>query len=489
METEFEIKLNLDGPEQADALAHMLDLGPPETQRLSAVYFDTPDLRLAERGCSLRIRRNGRRRIQTIKLAGGASVGAFARREWEQVVRSNAPVLGSDSPVRAILGDDVARLEPRFQVETLRRCWTIAYEGASIELAADRATARAGDAAVSFTEVELELKRGDQAALFALAGRVGKLVPVRLGMLSKVERARRLAKPHAGPDKERLVRLLPDMTAEDAFRAIGHVCLRHYRLNEQRLIAGDDASALHQARVALRRFRSALTAFRPIIKGDTARRLNSDLRWLARQLASARNIDVAMPRVSDPRVLRTLKKARSVAYDDARRAMNSALTRELMLDLAEWFSVGDWTQSRKKARHAPAGEFGATAIDRLHRRLLKQSAAIAGPDDTDDTGGRERHELRKTAKKLRYTVEFFALLFDDGKRRKARIRYLAALEELQDHLGALNDAATMETLFEGLGLDPALADLQVTETGMRAFHLLQAEQVMNLLKEAKRFWK
>ena len=486
METEFEIKLDLDGPEQADALAHMLDLGSSETHRLSAVYFDTPDLRLAEQGCSLRIRRNGRRRIQTIKFAGGASVGAFARWEWEQDVRSNAPVLEADSPVRAILGDHVARLEPRFQVETVRRCWMIEHEGAVIELAADRATARAGDAAAPFTEVELELKRGDQAALFSFARRIGKLVPVRLGMLSKVERARRLAKPDDGSDKERLVRLLPDMTAQDAFRAIGHVCLRHYRLNEQRLIADDDAAALHQARVALRRFRSALSVFRPIVKGDTARRVNADLRWLARQLGRARNIDVTMERVGDPDALRVLKKARRVAYDDARQAMNSALARELMLDIAQWFSVGDWTRHRQKSRRAPARIFGASAIDFLHRRLLKQCAVVAGPGDAGD---QERHELRKTAKKLRYTVEFFALLFDEGKQRKARLRYLAALEELQDHLGSLNDVATMAALLNSLGLDPGRVGVEFAETGMREFHLLQAGQAINVLKEAKRFWK
>jgi CHAD domain-containing protein len=50
---------------------------------------------------------------------------------------------------------------------------------------------------------------------------------------------------------------------------------------------------------------------------------------------------------------------------------------------------------------------------------------------------KQRHRLRMKAKDLRYVTEFFASLFPaHGKRRTAT---LAALQKLQDTLGALND--------------------------------------------------
>jgi triphosphatase len=75
-------------------------------------------------------------------------------------------------------------------------------------------------------------------------------------------------------------------------------------------------------------------------------------------------------------------------------------------------------------------------LERLDKRLRKRGAGVpkAPPD--------ARHEVRIAAKKLRYATEFFAALFP--KKRVAP--YLAALEELQDILGALNDAVVADRL-------------------------------------------
>lgn len=488
MNIEYEIKLILNDQGAADALVRALDIGQPlvEDVRLQAVYFDTPAQDLARSGCSLRIRKEGRKRIQTVKMTGGTGAGGFARREWERTVRGAKPVLDENNPVKALLGARVDELQPRFEIVTLRSLWMIESHGTAVEMSLDRAEARAGDATEKFSEIELELKQGDEAELFALARRIGRLAPVRLGMISKAERAQRLLKKPGSSDKAGVVPLDPDMTTVDALRTIVHACLRHYRLNETRLSGGDDnAPALHQARVALRRMRSALVAFRPIVKGKEARRLNAELRWLAGQMGRARNIDVLIPRMRDRRAQLALKAARGPAYADARRAMDSALARELMLDLAEWAATGEWSRRKKthKYREEPARDYAARAIARQHDVLRADADAITGPDDE------RRHEARKTAKKLRYTVEFFALLFDKGKERKARIRYLAALEELQDHLGAINDLAVIPAMLAELGLDPGQAGMAEVDQGVRDFHILQAGHAMTLVREAKPFWE
>lgn len=480
MAIEFELKLEMDEPEAVDALIRALDLGAPRTVRMRATYFDTPDRRLAKLGYSVRIRQEGHRRVQTIKCTGGEGASIFARQEWEQAAHGPAPLIEPDHPLCDALGKDAAGLAPSFEILTERSAWDIRAKDAEIELVLDRSEALAGGASTRFTEIELELKRGDPSAVFALARRIGRLTPVRIGVLAKAERAHRLIKPPGSCDKAQPVHLRPDMTAEEAFRTIAHSCLRHYRLNEARLLEGDSREALHQARVALRRLRSAMSAFKPIVKGAEAPRLNADLRWLTGQLGGARNIDVLIPHVHDKAALTKLKAARRRAYVDARCAAGSALTRELILDIAEWLEVGHWTRRKKHRplRKESARAFGARAIARLHGSLMKAAPAIGGEDDN------ARHAARKAAKKLRYTVESLALLFDRGGERKARIRYLATLEDLQDHLGALNDLAVMPDILaqEGVQTDYVATD-------GRESHIALAAHAMTLTQEAKRFWE
>ncbi|REA89690.1 CHAD domain-containing protein, partial [Staphylococcus pseudintermedius] len=82
------------------------------------------------------------------------------------------------------------------------------------------------------------------------------------------------------------VPLAPEMPASEAFRQIVQACLVHFRLNEDLLFPARMPEPLHQARVALRRMRSAFTIFRPVI--GSARELPAGLRQLAMALGAAR---------------------------------------------------------------------------------------------------------------------------------------------------------------------------------------------------------
>ena len=69
---EVELKLEVAPSALEKVLAHPLLREQPDgatTQTLQSTYFDTPDHRLQQAGISLRVRRIGDRRIQTIKAA------------------------------------------------------------------------------------------------------------------------------------------------------------------------------------------------------------------------------------------------------------------------------------------------------------------------------------------------------------------------------------------------------------------------------------
>jgi len=75
-------------------------------------------------------------------------------------------------------------------------------------------------------------------------------------------------------------------------------------------------------------------------------------------------------------------------------------------------------------------ELASQRIWRVYKRILKEGNAIA-----PDTPAVALHELRKTAKKLRYLMEFFQSLFPSGRTRQL----ISVLKNLQDNLGEFQD--------------------------------------------------
>src|SRR5262249_61867288 len=74
----------------------------PKPTTLVSVYFDTDKLKLRHKGLSLRVRRIGRRHIQTIKQESGESAAVFTRDEWEHQIGGRKPDL--DLEPEAALG-------------------------------------------------------------------------------------------------------------------------------------------------------------------------------------------------------------------------------------------------------------------------------------------------------------------------------------------------------------------------------------------------
>src|SRR4030095_15836106 len=89
-------------------------------------------------------------------------------------------------------------------------------------------------------------------------------------------------------------------------------------------------------------------------------------------------------------------------------------------------------------------QFGAAALARAHRKLMAQT------DGADWADAAARHAVRIRVKRLRYSCEFFAPAFP----AKRVSPYIAALKNLQDILGALNDISVGRRLIR-FGADAA----------------------------------
>ena len=198
---EVELKLCLPAGRQAELEQHpefhARMATAPEQRHEVTTYFDTPDLTLASRGISVRVRRSGNRRIQTVKLQGTGFAAAANRAEWEWPIKQDAPDLGrvAATPVGAIAGELVGtgRLQPVFTTDIRRTVRNLRIDGtASAEAALDVGTITAGSATEAASELELELREGKLAPLYRLALDLHATVPMTIAPESKAERGYRL---------------------------------------------------------------------------------------------------------------------------------------------------------------------------------------------------------------------------------------------------------------------------------------------------------
>jgi triphosphatase len=452
MSHEVELKFDL-AAEDVAALRACPSLAgePARAGRVDTCYFDSKDGAVRRAGYSLRVRRAGGRHVQTVKHKPASAAGLFVRREWEREVAG--PGLDKEALAKTPLGRllDAAGAGPlvrQVRSQFRRTSWLVTHKGSRVEIVLDEGIVAGGGGEAPLCELELELKSGKPRALFALAQEIGAAVPLRLGVLSKAERGYALAdKSLSEPARAEPVALAAPLSEGEGFRAVAHACLRHYRLNEIVLLARRDADALHQARIALRRLRSALSLFRSTVRGKDYQEVREGLSWLSGQLGDARNVDVLIAGAGfgpdDPAHGR-LAKARAKAYDRVEAALGSERVRALMLRLALWIEAGAWRFRERAGR-----ELSGLATHQLERqwRQVRRHGARLGKVGADD-----RHRLRLDVKKLRYAAEFLAGLSGKKKAERARRdRFIAALKELQERLGDLNDAEAAEAMTAKLG--------------------------------------
>jgi triphosphatase len=479
-----EIELKLELSQTAAKALEKADLLPGSTKGIeqTSTYFDTPDHALAAAGLSLRIRQAQGKPIQTVKQDTGNGAGLFARPEEERFLDGKRPDLDG-TPVASLLGTKTSRIAPVFTVTATRRTWMLDEGEARIEVVIDRGAVTAAGRSAPVSECELELKGGSSEALFTLAKRMNGVAAVKLGVLTKSERGYRLLAAAPVSYKAEAVVFEDGLTAAQAFQAIARSCIRQFRLNEDLVLVTRAPEPLHQARVALRRLRSAFSIYKPLL-GEEGADLREELRWLAGELGHARDLDVLLDRAAGGPHFEQIQKGREAAYDRVADVLNSERTRTLMLDLAAWLHGGDWLAEPEleAARTMPARDFASSALSRYRRKVKRAGRGLTAMEDE------ARHEVRKDAKKLRYASEFFTPLFQSDDTRKRRKRFGAALEDLQEQLGALNDLSAAPEVLERLGLGAGPEHEALIPAGDKEPLLQAAERAYQKLAGAKRFW-
>jgi inorganic triphosphatase YgiF len=422
------------------------------------------------------VRESKGRRVQTLKRGEG-----LAREEHEAPIDGLAPDPKLGPLPRLVPAG--APLKPAFNVRVQRRQRRLTFQGAEIELALDQGEVVGGRRRTPICEVELELKAGEPAALFALARQLAAAAPLHIAFDSKAARGQALVAGETGEAQHsREVRLDADETVATAFQRIARAALGQIAGNAAQLRVRPSSEVVHQLRVGVRRLRSAISTFGDVLADSQSPRLKEELRWLSKAYDRTRNLDVYAEALDDADHdlsaggLAALHKAVQTARSRARREVTetagSARFRALMLDVTAWTETGEWRGA--DAAQQPIGPFAKAALDRRRKTVLKKGRQIDAADDE------QLHELRIAAKKLRYAGDAFASLY-----AKKRVRaFTGLLKDLQTELGELNDIATAGPLVESLPLAPDAALVAGEQLGER-----RAERKKRMRRAAKAFDK
>lgn len=495
MPSEIELKLTID-PAHVERLRRHPVLesmvqGKPRRHKLRSIYFDTPEQDLLRAGFALRLRRMSGRWVQTVKGDGRVEGGLHSRNEWEWPVQGGKPEPApSTAPDLAQLLTPKlrAQLRPLFVTDFWRTAWQLrTKQGAEIELVLDQGEVRAGDRCQPISEVELELKTGEVASLFEVALSIQKQVPFWIEDLSKAQRGYLLCSGETPPPRmAQPVRLAPEMPVAQAFQRIAGECLAQLQGNMAKL--GQDPEYLHQARIAVRRLRSALSLF-GIALSEAPADVVKELRWLMGYLGPARDWDIfvtqTLPQITaqlpDNRALTRLQADAAALRDAHRQAALEAILSQRYTTLILTLGLQLARQAEPPGESVTLGEFATRTLTRQHKHVRRKSRRHAALNTA------ERHALRIAAKKLRYAAEFFAGIYPH---KRARL-YLAALAALQNVLGALNDAAVTQRLLAELPAPRGQATGIVS--GWTAYSsqvsLQQFHQAWRNFTRQKLFWK
>jgi len=238
---------------------------------------------------------------------------------------------------------------------------------------------------------------------------------------------------------------------------------------------------VHQMRVAARRLRSLLATGRPLFDDGAAEPLRDELRWLSGLLGAARDPGVVHGRLAallalEPDALRfgpasarideELDALTAAGFQAALEALGSERYDLLLAALEQFLAEAPLSS---KAAGAPGTRIGKL-VARDERRLRRAVAAVAPRSEGADARDAGLHEVRKAAKRLRYSAELAASLPEEpggGRRAGKKSGKKAAKNRRRRARRSAKSARKIQQLL-GLHQDSVVARSRLSELGGRA---------------------
>jgi triphosphatase len=194
MKLEIELKYILEPGDIEKILGHPLLICHESVEHhLISHYYDTAERWLYRQGYALRVRKQEGQYIQTLKALGVSAEALHERLEWERPIHSlpidpqEIPVPALQVPVKDFLL--MGQLLCLFTTDFMRRSWFLNVNGAEVEVAIDQGQIIKGDKIERISELEIELLKGEKAALINFADEIATRFQLMPQKQNKAERA------------------------------------------------------------------------------------------------------------------------------------------------------------------------------------------------------------------------------------------------------------------------------------------------------------
>jgi CHAD domain-containing protein len=503
---EVEMKFEVTTPGGADRYLVAPELGPftadgpVDSIRVEDRYVDSADWALARAGFAARLRKTSRGTEISLK-AQNASGGRLQRREEIEgptdagLLAKHWPASQARTVIMELCGDEP--LVELLTIRQLRRVRPLRAETTRAELSVDEVEVVGnGDVLDRFEELEVELKRGDEAPLALLVkvfDRDSGLRAVSRSKLARAVKAIRAAMPSMPPELQqrwlaappellagkvkgpnaagealrageaqkvdaeapvtpdapaRPASRTPGIVAEDSMPEAARKVLQLHFAKMQRREAGtrdgSDVEDLHDMRVATRRMRAAWRVFDGAFKAGKTKKIRRHLEVIADRLGAVRDLDVLIEGLEAYRLAMNAEQRSGLEPLLSLWRHQRATARTQLI--AELDSQGYASFTKEMDAFLDAGSHSAAAVatptaphrvrDRAASEIWAAYEVVRAYELVLPWADVETlHELRIATKWLRYALEFFGeTLGPDSDQLLERV------VALQEHLGCLHDA-------------------------------------------------
>ncbi len=459
--TEFELKFEIPSHALPKVVAAMRS-GKVSRQRLRACYFDTEEGALGTQGLVVRVRKEGRRWVQTAK---GPTSGPLERLEHNVTIsgpssKGTLPAVDlarhTGTPMgRAILralnlktSESFPNLIALYETDVQRVKQSVTVDGSVVEIALDRGHIVAGSRSLAVCELEVELKQGKPEHAVGLARHWCAQHGLWVSAITKSMKGQnlRLGQPCGSAVAASAPQFERDDTGSQIAVAVLRSCLNQILPNASEVAGGNgEDEHIHQLRVGIRRLRTALRELHRLGTGFNAgwdAPLTAAFRALGRHRDASHLARVLQPHMEAAGGPVVDTHAADTDIPDPAVVVRSPALQDVLLCLVG-LAHGAALSAAPNQRNVTAKQ----ARNVLHARLKKLHAAVLKDAKKflllDEA---LQHRVRKRLKRLRYLAEFSAPLYSTRNTRA----FIAALKPSQDALGLYNDESVALRTYRSL---------------------------------------
>ena len=221
---------------------------------------------------------------------------------------------------------------------------------------------------------------------------------------------------------------------DQAERRLGRLALQINRTAESR-----DAEAVHDLRVALRRFSQVLRIFKPCFRGKEARKIRRELKQMMGLAGEVRNCDIAL------KLMAKAHRRDTTGLPPKIKNLRREGERSLIAFLRHWIdrkSSLKWRGVLASTTTTNDEAFAKATIAKTAQRMLPRMTEQffkRGNEAAKMTASpSELHQFRISSKKFRYTLELFTSLYGPPLNT-----FLQKIRRGQRLLGDINDCETV----------------------------------------------